>query len=679
MTEIFFHGVQQDFKLAILPPLVCALFRLAFILTYRPKKDFRGEIKRWYLCFSYGFWWGMDLNAYVFLLSFVLVTLPSVFLPQVCAVGDALRLTGLMAYLALIYTAFMAKMIFYFHFHDIFNHTIFLGKNADKKNFVDIFFNQNHGAWILLGYAPYIALCALFMNGLLALPTLPAPRFSSEGWLYAFNTALFLGSILMFYWFRYGGTLNHRKKPEWDEVPSYLKEDIFLAKAVMDDLITLKILRKRPRNESLMHTDEESAKIIGAVLPKAKEAMAAGKNPLRQFCRHAEGPRIRRPSHIFLLFGEGYAQAPFDSIYENLHVVDAGKKFRRHPGTIAFDHFLSGGTLSQTSIVSILSGIFDVNMELNENQDFWYGNVPTALASQMKKLGYRTEFWYGGSLSWGSLEHYTAAVGFDKSMDGVKISPKNSPRTWLGIYDHIYLENVARIIRETDDGAPVFHFVYTTSNHGPYNIPVEKYGFDKNSCMPDLPEVIFKDHGSFRRLACWWYADKALNDFAEDMRNLFPDSLFIITGDHSTGVIPFSTGFMERTEPTLRERMLTSFAVSHPMLTKDMFAGNTIGSHMNILPTLMELIAPKDFEYFSLFPSLTTPITRCITPHCWLDCQEIGLYGDNVAQSLAVSAGNIPLENGKVRYLEEKNAYCELTGYIVRHKEYIDEKPLRGN
>lgn len=34
MFSLFFAGVQQDFKLAIWPPILCALFRLAFILIY---------------------------------------------------------------------------------------------------------------------------------------------------------------------------------------------------------------------------------------------------------------------------------------------------------------------------------------------------------------------------------------------------------------------------------------------------------------------------------------------------------------------------------------------------------------------------------------------------------------------------------------------------------------------
>lgn len=39
MFSLFFAGLQQDFKLAIWPPILCALFRLAFILIYREKKD----------------------------------------------------------------------------------------------------------------------------------------------------------------------------------------------------------------------------------------------------------------------------------------------------------------------------------------------------------------------------------------------------------------------------------------------------------------------------------------------------------------------------------------------------------------------------------------------------------------------------------------------------------------
>ena len=167
----FFLGAQQDLKIALLPPAICAVFRLIFILTYRAKKSPRGEWRKWFGCFNYGFWWGMDFNAYVYLVLLLFVSVPGAFLPAYFAAGDAVRTAVVLVYAAALYTAFIGKMIFYSHFRDTFNQTLWLGKNADKRNFADIFFHQNHGVLLLLGYLPYLALCGFAAQGLLALPS----------------------------------------------------------------------------------------------------------------------------------------------------------------------------------------------------------------------------------------------------------------------------------------------------------------------------------------------------------------------------------------------------------------------------------------------------------------------------------------------------------------------------
>ena len=60
-----------------------------------------------------------------------------------------------------------------------------------------------------------------------------------------------LGVVALFYWLRYGGTFKHRNKPEWDFIPSIVKNDAFLAKAVIDDLIALELVYKHDVNEVL--------------------------------------------------------------------------------------------------------------------------------------------------------------------------------------------------------------------------------------------------------------------------------------------------------------------------------------------------------------------------------------------------------------------------------------------
>ena len=651
----------------LLAPVICAIFRLAFILTYAPAKNPRGHMRKWLTCFRYGFWWGMDVNAYVFLGLMVLVSFPGAFLPAYHAVGDTARVIGVLVYLAAVYTAFMGKMIFYDHFHDIYNATIKLGGKADKKNLLDIFFRQNYGGWILLGYIPYLWLVSKAAQFLLETPVLPYVELSDTMQQYGVNALVVILAGTVFYWFRYGGTLSHRHKPEFDEVPAVVKDDVFFAKAVVDDLVSFKLACKAVLSESLLHDDATSAQIMK---PVCGREISQGENPLQAFRRRAKGARITKPSHIFFLLGESHAQAGLDELYADLHLMDASKRFRAEPHTVTIDNFLSAGLTSRPSLVSLLTGIYDANLELNERELFWQKTMASSLPREMKRLGYRTEFWYGGGLNHGSMQHFVPRTGFDACHAGPDICGKEAPATWLGVYDHIFLEKAAELIA-ADNLGPSFHFLYTTSNHGPWKIPFEKYGFAAEDLMPNLPQALRDDKRMMRRLAAAWYADRELMRFVKKMQAAFPDSLFIVTGDHAAGLIPYQYGLVERREPSLREQFLTTFAMHHPELNPDILAGNVIGGHMNILPTIIELIAPAGYEYVSLFSSLTEDILQVVTPTNWMTTARIGQFG-GVSQSLAVSGSLLPVERQE-RFRAERDAYCEISGWMVRHPELLVE------
>lgn len=669
MFSLFWHGVQQDFKLFLLAPVLCAIFRLAFILVYRPKKTPAGEWRKWLTCFRYGFWWGMDVNAYVFLLSMLLVTVPGAFLPAYFAAGDTVRLVLGLLFSAVLYTAFMGKMIFWYYFHDTFNLELKLGGHADKKNLLDIFFHQNHGGWILLGYLPFLALCALAFGGILHTPVIPYWHVDSAAGQYALNTLAFILAIVLFYWIRYGGTLNHRKKPEWDDIPPLVKNDGFMGKATMDDLVALKLVRKQTVYGPLKHTDAESVEILHA-LP-VFSSWTDAENPLERCRRQAAGARIPMPSHIFYLVGESHGQALFDAPYARLHLMEASERWRAEPHTFAIPNFLSAGMHSRPSLVSQILGIYDANLELNEMQRFWHGTVASSLPVQLRRLGYRSEYWYGGWLNHGSMNHFVPAAGFDAYHEGPEICPKGTPQTWLGVHDHFFLEAAAEMIREERADTPVFHMIYTTSHHGPYNLPYAEYGFDVERVMPDAPEAVKKDKGYLKPLASLWYTDQALMKFLSAMREAFPDSLFLVTGDHAANILRYPYDLVRRGEGSMRENLLDSFAISHPALEPSVFAGNTIGGHMNILPTIFELIAPAGFPYYSLFPSLLEPIDHVVTPYCWETRDTLGDYRDGTSQSLAVSEDMLPVAHGSVRFQKEHDALCELTGWMVRHPELL--------
>lgn len=667
----FFSGAQADLLLMLLAPLACAVFRALFLWRYRTHAFTWPQLAT---CFRYGFWWGMDFNAYVFLILLLCVSLPTAIFPSVRPFSDGLRCALVTAYLGILYLAFIGKMIFYDHFHDTFNATIRLGIHADKKNFADIFFHQHHGGLVLLGIPVYLAICVLAARALLMLPRLPYDMIAPPDGAarLACNVICFVGAIVLFYWLRYGGTLNHRKKPEWDEVPPRVKEDTLLAKAAMDDLIALELAWKKRVSDAERHTDDESWSYLTSILP---EHCPRTDHPLSLFARATTGPRVTTPSHIFFLLGESHAQAPLDPMYHRLGLMEASLRFRSSPHTITMNHMLSAGMTSRPSLVSLFTGLYDSDMEINEMGAFWQRTFPNSLPQLLHRLGYRTEYWYGGYLNHGSMEHFVPAIGFDAWHAGPEICGADAPQTWLGVYDHIFLEEAAaRIEASTEDG-PVFHFLYTTSNHGPYNMPYEKYGFDLSRVMKDAPEVaarIARDKKISRRMASIWYADQALIRFAERMKKDFPDSLIIITGDHSFGALPYEYDVAKRREPTIREAVLTSFAMYHRELTPDMLPSH-IGGHMNILPTLLELIAPQGFSYLSPFAPLTQPLSHVVTPYCWETEDTIGDFRSGEAQPLKVTDGPLPTEH-LVRFREERDALCELTGWYVRHPELLEQR-----
>lgn len=119
---------------------------------------------------------------------------------------------------------------------------------------------------------------------------------SSSSMQYFLNTIVFISAGVFFYWFRYGGTLNHRKKPEWDEVPTIVKNDIFLSKATIDDLIAFELAWKREVCEALKHDDAESLAIMKPILTRD---WSSDTTPLALFRRTAKGAKIQKPKHIF--------------------------------------------------------------------------------------------------------------------------------------------------------------------------------------------------------------------------------------------------------------------------------------------------------------------------------------------------------------------------------------------
>ena len=673
MSEQFFLSLQQNIKLMIWAPILSTIFRLIFMRVYNPYPTWQGRWQSVLGALCYGFWWGMDFDAYVFLVPLVLVTIPALWFDTYHQYEDMVRLIGLTIYSCVLYAAFAGKMIFYKHFHDTYNYMVHYGKHAEKNNLIDVFFNQDRGLLVLLGFIPVSIISWLAGSAFLSLPSIPYPIFESTWMTVLWNIFLVIVSVVGFYWFRYGGTLSHDDKPEWDTIPTVVKEDIFFARATVPDLCALETVYKNLLRSEYTASEEDINNAINRVVPRDyKDNWDTLDNPLYAFKKIAKGPKITKPKHIFFIVGESIPQWSLDETHKSLNICPGLWNFKEQSHTVQIPNFLPAGNVSRPSIVSLMSGIYDAGLEINERENFWKGAFPTSFAHQMKKLGYRTIYWYGGNASYGNFNHFGKAQGFDRVESASIFCGPNAPKTWVGVYDHVFLENIAQQIKEIDE--PTFHFIYTTSNHGPYKMEDDLLDYDPQKVMPDVGEDLRSNKTRNKELATYRYSDKAIFTFVESMQQLYPDSLFIVTGDHSNLFGSLNNTSLIHRDYTLRDTFCTVGLFQHPELEDNMIVTKK-GTHMSIMPTIIEAIAPKGFEYYSITPSLfeEQPETL-VTPYQWMTDTMMGDvrmdYGESNMPSTEPVEQVRPIDN----HADEARNWTLLTTWLINHEKILFSK-----
>ena len=672
MSEQFFLSLQQNIKLMIWVPILSTIFRLIFMRVYNPYSTWTGRWKSVLGALRYGFWWGMDFDAYVFLVPLVFVTIPALWFDTYHQYEDMVRLIGLTIYSCVVYAAFAGKMIFYKHFHDTYNYMVHYGKHAEKRNLIDVFFNQDRGALVLLGFIP-VAIVSWYMGKLsLSLPSFSYPAaYLTDTWMVVgWNFFLVSLSVIGFYWFRYGGRLSHDDKPEWDTIPTVVKEDIFFARATVPDLCALETVYKHPLRSEYTTSEEDINHAVSRVVPSEyKENWHELDNPLYAFKRIAKGPKISKPNHIFFIVGESIPQWSLDETHKSLNICPGLWNFKNQPHTVQIPNFLPAGNVSRPSIVSLMSGIYDAGLEVNERESFWTESFPTSFAHQMKRLGYQTIYWYGGNASYGNFNHFGKAQGFDRVESASIFCGPNAPKTWVGVYDHVFLENIEQQIKAIDK--PTFHFIYTTSNHGPYKMEDSLLDYDPKKVMPAVEEDLRSNWTRNKELATYRYSDNALFRFVEVMKEVYPDSLFVVTGDHSNLFGSLNNTSLIHRDYTLRDTFCTVGLLQHPELDSTMIATQK-GTHMSLMPTIIEAIAPKGFEYYSIMPSLfdEQPETL-VTPYQWINDTVMGDVHSDYGESNTPSAEPVesvrPIDN----HAGEARDWALLTTWLIHHEKTL--------
>jgi len=391
--------------------------------------------------------------------------------------------------------------------------------------------------------------------------------------------------------------------------------------------------------------DKNIENAIRLLLPDRDDHGLENENYLKKIVR---APKEKvHPRHIFLVVMESQDNWPLLKRYESLNLSSNLKQLAREGAYIK--NFVSAGVGTMPALNCLILGLPEVGIE-TQYQFIAQRPLSTSIAKQFKELGYVTKLYYGGYLSWRKLGVLAKNQGFDHIYGIGNI--KGRGNEW-GVHDADLFDFINE---STKDDEPSFNLIMTTSNHPPYSVDLEKEGCPLEFIAEKVAEIDPSANPDLKVLGHFWYADRCLGSFVEKVESQHDDSLFVITGDH------WSRRFINKT-PSLYERKSVPLILYGKNFNKKLNASTQLaGSHLDIAPTLIELIAPEGFVYKSLGKNLLNPNER-----------QIGFGADIViTPKLIVDvnsklAENIPESENALGNLEDGDSHELVSLYNALH------------
>jgi phosphoglycerol transferase MdoB-like AlkP superfamily enzyme len=366
--------------------------------------------------------------------------------------------------------------------------------------------------------------------------------------------------------------------------------DVFLNKIVLNPFFAL---RYAIRQETTMQKsaglriflpDGDVRAAAAALYPQAQNA-ATLDDCLKRVASGNPGPR---PTHIFIVVMESYDAWSMEPEYSGLHLTDRLNALGREG--IHVQSFISSGISTIESLGVFITGLPFARVFVNFQPVVREG-LPTAAAGIFKQLGYRPRFFYGGFLSWQRIGQFCREQGFEEVYGGDQMRPRSGGNEW-GVDD----EDLFRFVLQHTGPEPTFNLIMSTSYHPPYSVDVEKKGFDPNVVKANPICAGLSQH-QLRVLGHLWYSDKSVADFVSEGERELERPLFAITGDHYSRKQYVSA----RPTHTLFESLAVPLIIcGHKALEKVHQPEALGGSHLDVLPTLINLAAPRGFIYHAL-------------------------------------------------------------------------------
>lgn len=607
-----FHSVtMKGLKVFFFYLAVLSLFRLIFMAGLHEYLGEGSGISDVYAALLRGTRLSMQTAGGLTLVSLVPALAAHYLLPfwKKAEWGLWLSLNGLL--LTALSILFVAVFPYYRLFHANYNQMVFNGVNDDIEALFWTFVQQYNlpvrltGA-LLLAYALYRVLKWLLETR--------EELIQPQGWplplRYLLRTAylglLYLVSLLGIF----GGSLGWQTAVDWENAG--VTKDEFLNEAILDSpqaIYRAYELNRRMLACNGLNFTTEDIRLLAAYI----SGRPADSDNLDDYLlRKAQGATVAKPRQVFVILSESLANWPLLPEYDYLPVAPDLRALMEQEDADYCPAFLPNGASTVSAVTGVVTGFADANLYLTTMPESFAAPYPTAAAPQMEKMGYETNFWYAGPATWERIGAFTKAQGFSHFFSRGDFG--EVPGSVWGCEDECLY---AKVLEGVASDKPSFHVILNASNHSPYDVDVEAKGFPKEKVREALPENLSQDEELLRELGHYWYAQRELAKFVKEAKEKFPDSLFIIVGDHGDR-------YNLEKQPKTYERYGIPFVVVGRGIHKGTLLKDSAGSQIDIMPTIYELIAPEGFEYMALGSSLTTTNNRGVNYGFFITRNAIG-------------------------------------------------------
>lgn len=496
-------GIQQELKAFLFFSILFTLFRIVFLIIFQSQLD-TTTMNSILMSLWLGFRLSLKTVGSIVLVSLLFATLPSIVWPKWKAQGVRKVWYG---FVTIFFTLlFMGRIPFYTIFNSSYNAMLINGKHDDIHAIINTAINEYHGIPYLIGGIALSIVFSWLLVKVLNTNTYEwAPSTKRSKWITGILS--FVGFGVLFVFFRFGGAFGYTNSINWESA-ARLNSNL-LNETILDDaqaLYRVKSIAKRT-------SELEDIHLTPAELHEKIQSIGGNPNSTRfdeAFTKTITTERLQQqPQSINIILGESYGLWPFLAEFNEpgAYLVEQGRKYAGSPQAMGTQMALAQGTGTMPAIIGLLTGMPDTGMYPNYSVGMLQEPYGLGIGPVMKKLGYKTVFWYGGFSTWQNVKNFALEQGFDEFHDASEM-PSNETNAW-GVADGDMFKAINAYM-DKHRGEKIINVIMTTSNHPPYSVNVAKEGYDADKVRKNLPDSIANTDKQINEMGHIWYADHVM-------------------------------------------------------------------------------------------------------------------------------------------------------------------------